>query len=90
VADQSRASAWVKVALCQGERLADPETRAPEHDDQGAESDALSVVAGGGLAATYGQLGEDFIECHHRLPLSTTGERRTRLSDLALVCSNCH
>jgi 5-methylcytosine-specific restriction protein A len=42
------------------------------------------------FAATYGQLGEDFIECHHRLPLSSSGERKTRLSDLALVCSNCH
>jgi 5-methylcytosine-specific restriction protein A len=42
------------------------------------------------FAATYGQLGEGFIECHHRLPLSTSGERKTRLSDLALVCPNCH
>jgi 5-methylcytosine-specific restriction protein A len=42
------------------------------------------------FAATYGQLGEGFIECHHRLPLSSSGERKTRPSDLALVCPNCH
>src|ERR1700761_8334787 len=38
------------------------------------------------FAATYGQLGEGFIDCHHRLPLSSSGERKTRLSNLALVC----
>jgi len=39
----------------------------------------------------YGELGDGFIECHHRLPLSkASGRRRTYLSDLALVCPNCH
>jgi len=38
----------------------------------------------------YGELGEDFIECHHTSPLFAGGERNTRTSDLALVCSNCH
>lgn len=43
------------------------------------------------FAATYGQRGEGFIECHHTQALSTLrpGDR-TRLEDLALVCSNCH
>ena len=41
---------------------------------------------------TYGDLGEGYIECHHLVPVSEwRGEVRiTRLSDLALVCSNCH
>jgi 5-methylcytosine-specific restriction protein A len=38
---------------------------------------------------TYGERGRGFAECHHTLPLST-GVRQTRLSDLAIVCSNCH
>jgi 5-methylcytosine-specific restriction protein A len=39
----------------------------------------------------YGILGRGFIECHHRIPLSIfKAESRTRLDDLALVCSNCH
>ena len=38
---------------------------------------------------SYGQLGEKFIECHHKVHVST-GERITRIEDLALVCSNCH
>jgi len=43
------------------------------------------------FAATYGSLGDDFIECHHTLPLSELVEERpTRLDEVALVCSNCH
>ncbi len=39
----------------------------------------------------YGDLGRDFIECHHRIPLSeAVTSRKTRLEELALVCSNCH
>jgi 5-methylcytosine-specific restriction protein A len=38
----------------------------------------------------YGSHGLDYIECHHRIPLHVTGETRTRLADLALLCSNCH
>lgn len=37
----------------------------------------------------YGQVGQGFIECHHRIPIMN-GERITKLADLALVCSNCH
>lgn len=39
----------------------------------------------------YGLLGDDFIECHHTIPVSTLSiEGKTHLKDLALVCSNCH
>ena len=39
----------------------------------------------------YGLLGKNFAECHHRTPLSRLTERhKTRLSELAIVCSNCH
>ncbi len=39
----------------------------------------------------YGELGDDFIECHHRTPLpQLQRDQPTRLTDLALVCSNCH
>jgi len=29
-------------------------------------------------------------EAHHLIPLSTTGERKTTVSDVALLCANCH
>lgn len=39
----------------------------------------------------YGTLGEGFAECHHQVVLSSLGGvAATRLSDLAIVCSNCH
>jgi hypothetical protein len=43
------------------------------------------------FAAVYGQLGVGFAECHHTQPLAQkSGERRTTLTDLAVVCANCH
>lgn len=41
--------------------------------------------------AVYGELGNGFAECHHKNPLSLRDEnQKTKLSDLAIVCSNCH
>lgn len=39
----------------------------------------------------YGRRGEGFIECHHVVPLHTLKpKQRTKIQDLALLCSNCH
>lgn len=39
----------------------------------------------------YGPRGAGFIEAHHDIPVSQLkGNIRTKLSDLSLVCSNCH
>ena len=40
----------------------------------------------------YGERGREFIECHHTRPLSELSPHgeTTKMSDLALVCSNCH
>ncbi|MEU6079027.1 HNH endonuclease [Streptomyces sp. NPDC047108] len=40
--------------------------------------------------AVYGERGKGYIECHHVVPLHEAGEGNTKLSDLALICSNCH
>ena len=37
----------------------------------------------------YGEIGADFIEAHHTVPVSR-GERKTKIEDIAMVCSNCH
>jgi 5-methylcytosine-specific restriction protein A len=40
---------------------------------------------------TYHELGREFIECHHLAPLSDLREeRKTKLSELGIVCANCH
>ena len=43
------------------------------------------------FSKVYGERGHGFIECHHTKPVETLSEHTsTRLSDLALLCSNCH
>ena len=43
------------------------------------------------FAERYGELGEGYIEAHHTKPISTLKDgSRTRISDLAKVCANCH
>lgn len=37
-----------------------------------------------------GALAEAVFETHHIIPLSATSERKTRLTDLSLLCANCH
>ena len=41
---------------------------------------------------SYGDRGHGFIECHHTKPLSELSSQggTTKISDLSLVCSNCH
>jgi 5-methylcytosine-specific restriction enzyme A len=39
----------------------------------------------------YGDLGRGFIETHHLIPVSElTSDSKTKVSDIALVCPNCH
>lgn len=41
--------------------------------------------------AMYGEVGEDYIECHHTVPVSDlTPQSRTEMTDVVLLCSNCH
>jgi len=43
------------------------------------------------FGSRYGKHGDGFIECHHNKPVSELqAGQRTKLSDLSLVCSNCH
>lgn len=39
----------------------------------------------------YGEIGRDFIECHHTIPVSELKPgMKTKLGDVVPVCSNCH
>lgn len=43
------------------------------------------------FAKTYGEHGRDFIECHHTKPVSELSTNETtKLSELVMLCSNCH
>jgi 5-methylcytosine-specific restriction protein A len=51
----------------------------------------VCTVCGFDFHATYGPVGEGFIECHHAVPVSELIDgMKTKLSDVVLVCSNCH
>lgn len=56
------------------------------------QSGALSCeVCGFDFRAFYGELGAGFAECHHKTPVSELNyDQPTKLSDLAIVCANCH
>lgn len=69
--------------------------------DQGVRRDKVSAVrkALGAVCcevcafdfeSVYGHRGRDFCEVHHRNPLSVAGPSKTKLTDLAVLCSNCH
>jgi 5-methylcytosine-specific restriction protein A len=48
-------------------------------------------VCGFDFLKYYGEVGRGFVECHHVVPLAEAPfVRQTRLSDLAVVCANCH
>lgn len=47
-------------------------------------------VCGFDFAQRFGKHGEGYIEVHHVIPLHETGISGTKLTDLALLCANCH
>lgn len=48
-------------------------------------------ICGFDFEKVYGALGADFIEAHHTVPVSERrGIVRTKPSDIAMVCANCH
>lgn len=55
-----------------------------------AEGSLTCEVCDFDFERVYGPRGQGYIECHHVLPLHVAGERVTKVSDLALLCSNCH
>jgi 5-methylcytosine-specific restriction enzyme A len=50
----------------------------------------LCEACGFDFEATYGQRGREYIEVHHLIPLHESGETKTNLVDLMLLCANCH
>ncbi len=48
-------------------------------------------VCGFSFIERYGRRGEDFIEAHHKKPVASLKRGdRTKIEDIALICSNCH
>jgi predicted HNH restriction endonuclease len=48
-------------------------------------------ICGLSFVETYGEVGEGFIEAHHIFPISELNEEtETKITDLILLCANCH
>lgn len=48
-------------------------------------------ICGFNFNETYGEIGTGFIEAHHIIPISELNEEiETKISDIILICSNCH
>ena len=65
--------------------------------DPGLRAAALSLygfdcmACGFNFGKSYGEIGKDFIEVHHVVPLSESGRTETNPeTDLIVLCSNCH
>lgn len=52
----------------------------------------ICQACGFDFKAVYGSRGEGYIECHHRDPLAEQGgiAQSTLVSNVAVLCSNCH
>ncbi|MCU5742468.1 HNH endonuclease [Bacillus cereus] len=64
---------------------------AKEHFKQQHGGKLFCEICGFDFYETYGELGKDYIEGHHKIPVSQLKEgEKTRLEDIIMVCSNCH
>src|SRR4029077_16851896 len=45
--DEDRSALGVQIGFAQRERLADPQSGAPEHDDQAAKPEAVGIITSG-------------------------------------------
>jgi len=72
-------------------RERNPKLRRRKIDQRVREGGTLACeICGFDFRATYGERGDGCIECHHVVPLHASGETRTSLDDLILICANCH
>lgn len=64
---------------------------AKEHFKQQNGGKLFCEICGFDFYKTYGELGKDYIEGHHIIPVSQLKKgEKTRLEDIIMVCSNCH
>lgn len=69
----------------------DPKLVVAKRKEAAAAGNLACEVCGFDFKATYGELGEGYIEVHHTKPVYTLlAGTRTKLDDLALLCANCH
>lgn len=80
------------VIMCLHKRYErDPKLVFEKRKAAAATGSLACEVCGFDFKATYGDLGEGYIEVHHTKPVhSLLVGTKTKLDDLALLCANCH
>jgi len=69
----------------------DPKLVAEKRKSAAATGTLACEVCGFDFKATYGDLGDGYIEVHHTKPIHTLiAGTKTKLDELALLCANCH
>ena len=71
-------------------RERDPRARELLLSSRRSSGDLRCEMCGAPPVSANEALKEAHFEAHHVVPLSISGARKTRLSDLALLCANCH
>lgn len=72
-------------------RERDPKLRQAKIDQSRAVRGHIACeTCGFDFEAVYGDLGSGFIHVHHAVPLHLSGEVESGLTDLVLLCANCH
>lgn len=72
-------------------RERDPKLRAAKLRAVRAAGRAIACeVCDFDFGTSYGSHGDGYIQVHHVLPLHVSGEVKTELKDLVLLCANCH
>ncbi|RWS40118.1 restriction endonuclease [Bacillus mycoides] len=64
---------------------------AKERFKQQHDGKLFCEICGFDFHKVYGELGKDYIEGHHTIPISQLKEgEKTKIEDIIMVCSNCH
>jgi len=72
-------------------RERDPKLRSSKIEQSRKERGRIVCeTCGFDFEKVYGELGHGFIHVHHTVPLHFSGETKSTLDDLVLVCVNCH
>lgn len=71
-------------------RERDPKLRDRLLSSRRGSGQLFCEMCGASAPSANAMLQEAHFEVHHIIPLSIIGVRKTRLSDLALLCANCH
>lgn len=97
-ASESAESAWLDSEFVEGRIVSELHSRREREPKlrerlllaRRARGKLFCEMCGARSLTTNEEINDAYFEAHHIIPLSHTGTRITRLSEVALLCANCH